>query len=61
MEMLKTISETKLVIVVTHNIELIKKYADKTLELKDGSLVKITNNELISSKRRKSRKQHEKK
>ena len=48
MEMLKDISKTKLVIVVTHNIELIKKYADKTIELKDGELIKITNNNLES-------------
>lgn len=54
MEILKDISQTKLVIMVTHNIELIKKYADKTLELKDGSLVKIANNELVGSKRRRS-------
>ena len=53
MQMLKSISETKLVIVVTHNIDLIKKYADKTLELKDGALVKIANNELIGGRRRK--------
>ena len=41
MEMLKTISKTKLVIMVTHNIELITRYADKTIELKDGSILKI--------------------
>ena len=50
MEMLKDISKTKLVIVVTHNIELIKKYADKTIELKDGELINITNNELGKKK-----------
>ena len=55
METLKDISQTKLVIVVTHNIELIKKYADKTLELKDGSLIKITNNELNKKQGRKIR------
>jgi len=56
MEMLKDISKTKLVIVVTHNIELIKKYADKTIELKDGELIKITNHDLEnrdSNKRKK--------
>ena len=53
MEILKDISKTKLVIVVTHNIELIKKYADKTLELKDGSLIKITSNELSGRRRKK--------
>lgn len=52
MEILKTISETKLVIVVTHNIDLIKKYADKTIELKDGSLVGINEYEFNKRKRR---------
>lgn len=56
MEMLKDISKTKLVIVVTHNIELIKKYADKTIELKDGTLVSITNNGLNKKARRKNEK-----
>ena len=55
METLKEISQTKLVIVVTHNIELIKKFADKTLELKDGSLIKITNNELNKRQGRKKK------
>lgn len=53
MEILKTISETKLVIVVTHNIDLIKKYADKTIELKDGSLVGINEYEFNKRKQRK--------
>ncbi len=52
MEILKDISKTKLVIVVTHNIELIKKFADKTIELKDGSLVKIVNNIQKKEKKR---------
>ena len=52
MEMLKSISQTKLVIVVTHNVSLMNKYADKMLELKDGELVKITSNELTENKRK---------
>ncbi len=52
MEILKTISKTKLVIVVTHNIELIKKYADKMIELKDGTLVKIVNYQNSKIKKR---------
>ena len=52
MEILKTISKTKLVIVVTHNTELIKKYADKTLELKDGSLIKIVDYQIGKNKKR---------
>ena len=47
MQMLKDISKTKLVIVVTHNIELIKKYADKTIELKDGEIIKITKEKAV--------------
>ena len=53
MEILKTISETKLVIVVTHNTELIKKYADKTIELKDGCLARINDYEFNKVKTRK--------
>ena len=51
MKMLKDISKTKLVIVVTHNIELINRYADKTLELKDGALVKIMDYQSTGRKR----------
>ena len=51
MNILKEISKTKLVIVVTHNIELIKKYADKTIELKDGNILKITNYMIERKKR----------
>ena len=39
METLKTISLKKLVIVVSHNIPLIKKYADKLVEIKDGKIM----------------------
>lgn len=55
MEILKDISKTKLVVVVTHNIELIKKFADKTIELKDGSLVKIMGNEFAKIGRKKTK------
>ena len=39
MEELKRISETKLVIMVSHNIDLVKKYSDRIIELKDGVVV----------------------
>lgn len=39
MDTLKEISKRKLVIVVSHNLPLIKKYADKLIELKDGKVV----------------------
>ena len=41
MKTLKEISKTKLVIVVAHNLELVQRYADKTLKLKDGCLIEI--------------------
>ena len=41
MDTLKEISKRKLVIVVSHNLLLIKKYADKLIELKDGKAMCI--------------------
>ena len=41
METLKNISKTKLVIVVSHNMPLIMKYADRLIELKDGKLMRV--------------------
>lgn len=40
METLKEISKTKLVIVVSHNLELIKKYANTLIELSDGKMIR---------------------
>ena len=45
METLKEISKTKLIIVVSHNIPLIKKYADKLIEIRDGKIVSLVNKE----------------
>lgn len=39
MDILKEISKTKLVVVVTHEITLIKKYADSYIQIVDGQLV----------------------
>ena len=41
MKTLKEISKTKLVIVVSHNLSIIKKYASKIIELKDGKIIGI--------------------
>ena len=53
MEILKEISLTKLVIVVSHNTPLIKKYADKLLEIKDGNLISVNDNTLKTKRGRK--------
>ena len=45
MEMLKKVSKKKLVIMVSHNEEIVRKYSDRIITLKDGSIV---NDELIS-------------
>ncbi len=42
MDILKEISKTKLVVLVTHETSLINKYADSHIELIDGSLVENT-------------------
>ncbi len=38
-EMLKKMSKDRLVIMVTHDIEYAKKYADRVIELKDGKII----------------------
>lgn len=43
MEMLKSLSEEKLVILVTHNLDYANKYADVVIELKDGKVVSQSN------------------
>lgn len=42
MEILKKISKTKLVIMVTHNDELCKEYSDRIIRMKDGLIVDDT-------------------
>lgn len=39
METLKTLSKSKLIIVVSHDLELAEKYADRIIRLKDGQVV----------------------
>lgn len=43
MKLLKQISKSKLVIVVSHNEELAKEYADRVIELADGKVVSDSN------------------
>ena len=43
MEIIKKISKDKLVIMVTHNPELAKKYSSRIIELKDGNIINDTN------------------
>ena len=43
MDLIKEISKDKLVIMVTHNSELAKKYATRIIDLKDGKIIKDTN------------------
>lgn len=52
MEILKEISRTQLVVLVTHEITLIKKYADSHIKIVDGELVpdsEIDDSEIASS------------
>ncbi len=43
MELIKKIAEKKLVIMVTHNPEIAKEYANRIIELKDGEIVSDSN------------------
>ena len=52
METLKTLSESKLVIIVSHDLELAEKYADRIIRLKDGKViedVELTDKEIIGN------------
>ena len=50
MDILKELSKEKLVIMVTHNGELARRYSDRILEFKDGCLVKDSGSKNESSK-----------
>ena len=39
MELLKRISKTRLVIMVSHNLQLVKEYSDRIIELEDGKII----------------------
>lgn len=49
MNIIKAISKEKLVILVTHEVELAKFYATRILEMKDGKIVKDYKNEVTES------------
>ena len=40
MEILKEISKTRLVLIVSHNLQLVKQYSDRIIEISDGKIVK---------------------
>ena len=42
MELIKEISKEKLVIMVTHNPELARKYSDRIVSVKDGEIIEDT-------------------
>lgn len=52
MDILKEISKTRHVIMVTHNQEIAKKYSDRVIQLKDGLIVSDSNpsHELVAEK-----------
>lgn len=56
MDLLKEISEDKLVIMVTHNPELANIYSNRIIELKDGVIIKDSNPYEIIQEDKKSRK-----
>ena len=43
MKIIKKISEKRLVILVSHNLQLVKKYSDRIIEIVDGKIVKDIN------------------
>lgn len=48
-DILKEISKNKLVIVVSHDEEAAKKYADRIIKIEDGEMISDSNNFLIST------------
>ena len=43
MEVLKELSKTKLVLIITHSQELVEEYADKVIKMEDGKVLSIEN------------------
>ncbi len=50
MEIIKEISNDKLVIMVTHNEDLAKKYSSRIVKLKDGKIISDSNKQKINNK-----------
>ncbi len=44
MEILKEISKDKIIIIVSHNLDLAKKYGDRIITLEEGKIIEDTNN-----------------
>mgnify|MGYP003308239817 CR=1 FL=1 len=51
MDILKNISKNRLIIVVSHDLELAKKYADEIIEIKDGEIIKVSKFSSIEEKK----------
>lgn len=50
MDLIKEISKERLVIMVTHNANIAKEYANRIIEFKDGNIISDTNNHIIEHK-----------
>ena len=60
MEILKEISKTRLVLIVSHNLQLVKQYSDRIIEISDGKIIndkivnKVEETKLVSNKKSKN-------
>lgn len=60
MEILKEISKTRLVLIVSHNLQLVKQYSDRIIEISDGKIIKdkivnkVEETKLVSNKNSKN-------
>lgn len=64
MNILKNISKNKLVIMVTHNVEIANKYSTRTIRLKDGSVISdetISNEDVLEESKDKTTPHNKKK
>ena len=64
MDILKNISKNKLVIMVTHNVEIANKYSTRTIRLKDGSVISdetINNEDVLEESKNKTTPHNKKK
>lgn len=64
MDILKNISKNKLVIMVTHNVEIANKYSTRTIRLKDGSVISdetISNEDVLEESKDKTTPHNKKK
>ena len=47
MELLSNISKTRLVIMVSHNLQIVKEYSDRIIELSDGKVINDYRNKKV--------------